>query len=124
MERRRAETRPISLSAPRPHVSFIGDGAGSQLWVRRYGNLRGDRRHQLKLYGFRQLPWRASVGGFAVFPFLERYNVQVALDLFNVFDKQTGYNIQNKVNTGVGPFGQPRSFYDPRRLQIAVRFHM
>jgi hypothetical protein len=156
--------------------SFTGDGAGSQLWDNRYGDLRGDRRHQLKLYGYYQLPWRASVGGFAVyqsgqpweawdfrqyshlgsaaptsdtavfgepagsrrtdahyqldlnytqdFPFLERYNVQLALDLYNAFDKQTGYNIQNKVNTGVGPFGQPRSFYDPRRLQVAVRFHM
>lgn len=158
--------------------SFIGDGAGSQLWDNRYGDLRGDRRHQLKLYGIYELPWRASVGGFAVyqsgqpweawdfhaydnrpppavrptgdtsvfgepagsrttdahyqldlnytqdFPFLERYNVQLALDVYNVFDKQTGYNIQNKVNQGVGPFGQPRSFYDPRRLQIALRFHM
>ena len=157
--------------------SFIGDGAGSQLWDKRYGNLRGDRRHQLKLYGYHQLPWRATVGGFAVYqsgqpweawdfhaydgrpaaarpssdtsvfgepagsrttdahyqldlnytqdiPFLERFNAQIALDVFNVFDKQTGYNIQNKVNTGIGPFGQPRSFYDPRRLQIAVRFHM
>jgi hypothetical protein len=151
--------------------SFIADGAGRQIWDRRYGDLRGDRRHQLKLYGFYQLPWNASVGGLAIyqsgqpwekwdytlypvgtdtddtsrygepaghrttaahyqldvnythdFPFASRYNVQLRLDLFNVFDKQTGYNIQNKVNTGTSPFGTPRSFFEPRRLQAAIRF--
>jgi Carboxypeptidase regulatory-like domain len=47
--------------------SFIGDGAGRQLWDNRYGNLRGDRRHQLKVYGYYQLPWNASAGAFAVY---------------------------------------------------------
>src|SRR6185295_11380259 len=32
--------------------SFIGDGAGRQLWDFRNGDLRGDRRHMFKLYGF------------------------------------------------------------------------
>src|SRR6185295_13633020 len=31
--------------------SNIADGAGRQLWDKKYGNLRGDRSHQLKLYG-------------------------------------------------------------------------
>ena len=47
--------------------SFIGDGAGRQLWDLRYGDLRGDRRHQLKLYGYYRLPWNASAGAFAVY---------------------------------------------------------
>jgi len=155
--------------------SFIADGAGRQLWDHRYGNLRGDRRHQLKLYGFYELPWNANAGGLAIyqsgqpwekwdysiypaaligtdtddtsrfaepaghrttdphyqvdlnytqdFPFGgDRYNVQLRLDVFNVFDKQTGYNIQNKVHTA--GFGQPRSFFEPRRLQAAIRFRM
>jgi hypothetical protein len=151
--------------------SFLADGVGRQVWDHRYGDLRGDRRHQLKLYGFYQLPWNASVGGLAFyqsgqpwekwdysiypaaligtdtddtsrfaepaghrttsahyqldvnythdFPFGGRYNVQLRLDLFNVFDKQTGYSIQNKVH--VANFGQPRSFFEPRRLQAALR---
>ncbi|MCB1036678.1 MAG: carboxypeptidase regulatory-like domain-containing protein, partial [Acidobacteria bacterium] len=49
-----------------------------------------------------------------------RYNIQVRADVFNIFDRQTGYNIQNKVNSS--GFGDPRSFYDPRRLQLAVKF--
>jgi hypothetical protein len=44
--------------------SFIADGAGRQLWNNRYGDLRGDRRHMLKLYGSYALPWKASAGAF------------------------------------------------------------
>ena len=46
--------------------SNIGDGAGRQLWNNRYGDLRGDRRNLLKLYGYRTLPWNATAGVFAV----------------------------------------------------------
>jgi hypothetical protein len=165
--------------------SFIGDGAGRQLWNNRYGDLRGDRRHQLKLTGTYALPWRASVGAFAFYqsgqpyelwsflpyvalttstsdssryaepagrrhtpshqqmdlnytqniPLPRRLNFQLKLDVFNVFDKQTGYNYENRVgtlgkcntdhciDTGIAaqpsvnaPF--PRSFYAPRRVQV------
>lgn len=47
------------------------------------------------------------------------YNIQLSADLFNALNSQTGYNIQNKVNS-LG-FGDPRSFYNPRRLQLAVK---
>jgi len=150
--------------------SFIADGAGRQLWNFREGNLRGDRRHQLKLYGFYNLKWNASVGFFAVyqsgqpwevwdveiyrdltgstsdtsrfaepagsrttsshyqidlnythnFPVGDRYNIQLRFDLFNVTDRQTGYNIQNKRNSS--NFGDPRTFFEPQRLQVAVKF--
>jgi hypothetical protein len=150
--------------------SFIADGAGRQLWNFREGNLRGDRRHQLKVYGFYNLKWNASLGAFAViqsgqpweiwdvevyrdltgsssdtsrfaepagsrttsahyqldlnythnFPLGDRYNVQLRVDLFNVTDQQTGYNIQNKRNSSNSR--DPRSFYNPQRFQVAVKF--
>jgi hypothetical protein len=150
--------------------SFIADGAGRQLWNFRYGDLRGDRRHQLKLYGYYQLPWNGTVGAYAIyqsgqpweawdvevyreytgsssdtsryaepagshttsdhyqidlsythdFPFGDRYNLQLRGDIFNVLDNQTGYNIQNKRNSS--GFGEPRSWFDPRRYQLMVRF--
>jgi hypothetical protein len=149
--------------------SFLADGAGRQLWDNRYGDLRGDRRHQLKLYGFYNFNWDATGGFFAVYqsgqPWEawnvevyrhltgsssdtsryaepagsrttsdhyqidlnythwwdvgENFTVQARADLFNVLDEQTGYNIQNKVNSS--GFGDPRSFFDPRRLQLAVK---
>ncbi|HEY3383203.1 MAG TPA: carboxypeptidase regulatory-like domain-containing protein [Vicinamibacterales bacterium] len=150
--------------------SFIGDGAGRQLWNFKDGTLRGDRPFMLKLYGYYQLNWNASVGAYGILQsgqpweawsyepyitlttntsdtsrfaesagarrtpthyqldlnytqdikFTQRYKLQVALDLFNVFNKQTGYNYQPSVHSAL--FGQPRSWFDPRRLQIAARF--
>ena len=47
--------------------SNIADGAGRQLWDFKDGDLRGDRPHLFKLYGFRQLPWKGSVGAYFVF---------------------------------------------------------
>jgi len=47
--------------------SYIADGTGRQLWQNREGNLRGDRRHQLKLYGYYQVPWNATFGAFGVY---------------------------------------------------------
>jgi hypothetical protein len=150
--------------------SFIGDDAGRQLWNFRDGTLRGDRPLSLKLYGYYQLPWWASVGAYVIvqsgqpwekwsyepyialttstndssryaeqagsrrtpthsqldlnytqdFRVLKHYRFQVAMDLFNVFNKQTGYNYEPRVHTAT--FGTPRSYYDPRRVQIAARF--
>jgi hypothetical protein len=48
-----------------------------------------------------------------------RLNLQLAADLFNVFDEQTGYNIQPAFHDST--YGLPRTYYDPRRLQVAAR---
>ena len=149
--------------------SNIADGAGRQLWDFKDGDLRGDRPHLLKLYGYRRLPWSASVGAYFVFqsgqpwqaqsyePYrdlttstsdsnryaepagsrrsdshwqldlnythnfrlTERFKLQVAGDLFNVFNEQTGYDIQPQAHNSA--FGTPRKYYDPRRFQVAAR---
>jgi len=41
------------------------------------------------------------------------------VDLFNVFNKQTGYNINPQAHSST--FGEARNYYDPRRVQIAFR---
>ena len=150
--------------------SNIADGAGRQLWNNRYGNLRGDRRHLLKIYGYHAVPWNATVGIYGVAQsgqpwetwsyepyraftsntsdtarFTEpagsrvtaphwqvdlnytqnlrlggRYNFQVVGDLFNVANRQTGYNFDPRFHTST--FNTPRNYFDPRRFQLAVRF--
>jgi hypothetical protein len=150
--------------------SYIGDGAGRQLWNFKDGTLRGDRPASLKMYGYYQLPWNGSVGAYGILqsgqpwemwsyePYIalttstsevgryaekagtrrtpthyqldlnytqnlrvyRRSSVQVAVDLFNVFDKQTGYNYNPYAHSTL--FGTPRSYMDPRRVQIAVRY--
>ena len=149
--------------------SNIGDGAGRQLWDFKYGNLRGDRRHQFKIYGSYTLPWKASVGAYAVyqsgqpwefhsyepyiaqttstsdsnryaepagsrqtddhyqldlnytqsFPIGDTFRIEARIDVFNLFDNQTGYNPQDNVHTA-NP-GTYQSFYDPRRFQFALK---
>ncbi|HYC59477.1 MAG TPA: TonB-dependent receptor [Thermoanaerobaculia bacterium] len=47
--------------------SALADGPGRQIWDNKYGDLRGDRRHQLKLYGSYALPWNGTVGAFAIY---------------------------------------------------------
>ena len=150
--------------------SNIADDAGRQLWDFKDGDLRGDRPHMLKLYGYRMLPWNGQVGFFAFaqsgqpweqwnfepyiglttsinetiryaepagsrrsdshwqldlnytqnFRFGSRYTFQVVADLYNVFDKQTGYSIEPRFHNSL--YDQPRLYFDPRRLQIAARF--
>jgi hypothetical protein len=174
--------------------SNVADAAGRNIWNYKYGDLRGDRRNVLKLFGTYNLPWHASAGAFIVYqsgqPYqIESYlpyktfdngstsdtaryaepagrrrspsvtqadlkytqgfglprnlNLQIIVDLFNVMNKQTGYNYITSVNTlatcdptksatcfATGLTGEvaylktapnPNSYYSPRRFQIAAR---
>ncbi len=151
--------------------SNIADGAGRQLWNLRDGDLRGDRPHLFKLYGFYSLNWNATAGAFISaqsgqpweswnyelysslttstvdtarfgepagtrvtaghwqldlnytqnFRLAERLNLQIAADLFNINNRQTGYNYEPSVHAGTS-FNTPRDYYDPRRFQLAARF--
>jgi len=53
-------------------------------------------------------------------PIFSRYRAVVSADAFNIFNKQTGYNYQPSVHSAT--YGQPRNYFDPRRLEMTVRF--
>ena len=53
-------------------------------------------------------------------PFLKRYRGALTVYVFNVGNSQTGYNIQPNFNAA--GYGQPISFYDPRRIELTARF--
>ena len=76
----------------------------------RYAEKAGSRRSpshwQLDLRYTQRLPSRLGI------------EAEVRVDLFNVFDRQTGYNINPVVRHAT--FGQPRSYFDPRRVQVAI----
>lgn len=148
--------------------SNIADGPGRQVWDNKYGWLRGDRRHMLKVISTYSVPWNATIGAFGVYQSGEpwqsesylhyrplyggtvssnRYSepagtrrtdshyqidlkytqnvplfgtrLQLELDMFNVTDNQTGYNVQPIVHSA--GYGSSRSFYSPRRYELAVR---
>jgi hypothetical protein len=150
--------------------SNIADAAGRQLWDFKDGDLRGDRPHLLKVYGYRELPWNGTFGLFGVaqsgqpwerwslepyrnlttstvetnryaepagsrrspshwqidanytqnFKVGSRGTFQLTADMFNVFNKQTGYSFEPRSLNSA--FGTPRLFFEPRRLQMAARF--
>jgi hypothetical protein len=154
--------------------SNLADGAGRQIWDNKEGDLRGDRRHMLKIMGYYSLPWNGTAGAFFVaqsgqpweawdcnaypaalvgtctasshtirnaepagtritpnhwqmdlkysqhFRFAGRYNLIVEGDLFNIFNKQTGYNFQPNKNDST--FNIPRTYFSPRRLEVNARF--
>jgi len=64
--------------------------------------------------------WQLDLNYTQTYRLKQRYSAQVVLDLFNIANKQTGYNIEPRVHTA--GFSTPRNFFDPRRLQIAFRF--
>jgi hypothetical protein len=59
--------------------SNIGDGPGRQLWDFKYGNLRGDRRNNVKLNSTYSLPWKASLGAFVLYQSGQPYQLESSL---------------------------------------------
>lgn len=49
----------------------------------------------------------------------ERLTLQLVANVFNLFDKQTGYDFQPNVHAS--DFAKARRFYDPRRLEVEAR---
>ncbi|WP_316415768.1 TonB-dependent receptor [Mesoterricola silvestris] len=47
--------------------SNIADSAGTQIWDNKYGNLAGDQRHKIKLFGSYAFPWNGKLGVYAVY---------------------------------------------------------
>ena len=66
--------------------SNIADGAGRQLWNLKEGNLNGDRRHMLKVYGYYQMPWDGRAGAYLIYQSGEPWE---AWDRFR-YSSQTG----------------------------------
>ena len=54
-------------------------------------------------------------------PFTKRYKGAITAYVYNVFNQQTGYNIQPNFNAAA--YGQPDTFYFPRRLELLLKFH-
>jgi hypothetical protein len=146
--------------------SNLADGRGRNVWDFKKGDLKGDRRHLLKIYGAYTAPWDGRFGAFLLyqsgepwetwdgsyygfssstirysepagsrtssshwqldlnyvhnFLFADQHNLQVRLDLYNVFDNQTGYNINPFLSSST--YGEPRSYYRPRRLQLQLKY--
>jgi hypothetical protein len=70
------------------------------------GTRRTPSHHQLDLNYTQNFPVRGM-------------NLQFSADMFNVYNKRTGYNYQPSLNSSL--FNTPQNAWDPRRFQLAVR---
>jgi hypothetical protein len=94
--------------------SNIGDGAGRQLWNNKYGDLRGDRRHVMKIFGTYTLPWNATAGAFGVYQSGQPYQ----LESYLVYVPLTGTNTSD-TNRYAEPAGRRKS---PAHHQVDLNY--
>jgi hypothetical protein len=90
-----------------PYASLTTNTSDTDRYAEPAGSRRSDGHAQLDVNYTQELP------------FLKHYKGVFTAYLFNVFDSQTGYDIQP--NFSAADFGLPRSFYDPRRVELTVR---
>jgi hypothetical protein len=92
-----------------PYIALTTSTSDSNRYAEPAGSRRSPAHYQLDLNYTQSLPFKT------------RYNAQVSIDLYNVFNSQTGYNYDPNAHNST--FGVPRSYFDPRRVQVAARFH-
>ncbi len=90
-----------------PYIALTSSTSDTNRYAERAGSRRSPSHWQLD-FNYTQ--------NFRVAP---RMNLQLAGDLFNVFNRQTGYDYQPSVHNS--EFGKPRAYYSPRRFQLAAR---
>jgi len=91
-----------------PYIALTTSTSDSNRYAEPAGSRRSPAHNQLDLNYTQNLPFR------------ERYRGQLTIDLYNVFNKQTGYNVDPQAHSST--FGLPRTYFAPRRVQVAVKF--
>jgi hypothetical protein len=95
--------------------SNIGDGVGLQMWDNKYGDLRGDRRHLLKMYGAYSLGWNASVGAFGIYQSGQPWEAWN----YEIYQNIPGFSGLNDLNRYAEPAGRRRS---PAHYQVDLTY--
>jgi hypothetical protein len=101
--------QPWEMWSYEPYIALTTSTSDSNRYAEPAGSRRSPAHYQLDLNYTQN------------FRFATRYNFQVSVDLFNVFNSQTGYSYDPGAHSST--FGVPRSYYDPTRVQVAARFH-
>jgi hypothetical protein len=100
--------QPWEAQSYLPYVPFVGTSTSDS---NRYAEPAGSRRTDPH--------WQMDFNYTQNIRLANRMTLQIAGDLFNAFNRQTGYNIQPSMQNS--QFGLPRHYFDPRRFQLAAR---
>lgn len=95
--------------------SFLADGAGLQVWDNKYGDLRGDRRHILKLFGSYSLAWNGTVGAYGVYQSGQPWEIWS----YEPYQALPGFSGLNDINRYGEPAGRRRT---PSHYQIDLNY--
>jgi hypothetical protein len=98
---------PWEMWSYEPYIALTTNTSDTGRFAEPAGSRRTDPHYQLDVNYTQDV----ALGG--------RLNLQLVADVFNVFNKQTGYSPQPGVHNSA--FGQPRVYWDPRRVQLAAR---
>jgi hypothetical protein len=122
--------QPYELWSYLPYKSLTDSTSDTDRFLERAGSRKSPAHYQT------DLNYTQNIGVF------RGVNVQLAADVFNALNKQTGYNYENRLGT-LGfvkdqsnpgpdtiqtPYGfinapYPRFYFSPRRVQIAARLN-
>lgn len=95
-----------------PWETWDGSYYGYSSGTIRYSEPAGSRRSASH--------WQLDLSYTQNFTFADKYVLNFRADLFNVFDRQTGYRINQLVTSTT--YGEPTKYYNPRRIQLSVGF--
>jgi hypothetical protein len=98
---------PWEMWSYEPYIALTTNTSDTGRFAETAGSRRTDPHYQLDL----NYTQNVALAG--------RLNLQLAVDVFNVFNKQTGYSPQPGVHNS--EFGRSRVYWDPRRAQVAAR---
>ncbi|MDI4654515.1 MULTISPECIES: carboxypeptidase regulatory-like domain-containing protein [Pseudoalteromonas] len=96
----------------KPWEAWDGSIYGYSSGTTRYSEPAGSRRSPSH--------WQLDLNYTQDFKFSGNMELQFRADIFNVFDRQTGYNNNPYVSSET--FGEYRNYYSPRRVQLSFNF--
>jgi hypothetical protein len=91
-----------------PYVQYTSSTSATNRYAEQAGSRRTDPWYIFDLNYIQNIPLSG------------RYRLQAIVDVYNVFNTQTGYNYVSNLQSTL--FNTPQSFLSPRRVQISVKF--
>ena len=85
-----------------------GYSSDTNRYVEKAGSRRSDTHYQLDLNYTQN------------FQVMGDSNIRLRADIFNVFDNQTGYNFEPRID--FASYSRPRSLIRPRRVQLQLQY--
>ncbi len=101
--------QPWEIWSYEPYIALTTNTSDTARYAEKAGSRRTKAHYQLDLNYTQNIR------------LAKRFNFQLAADVFNIFNKQTAYNINPAAHSST--FGLARSYFEPRRFQIAARFY-